>query len=162
LVPGWGGTQRLPRLIGASRALDLILTGRTLNGRQALKLGLVDVVAPAEGLDRAAFLEARRLADGGRPGRPRWGLLDRWARAPAASVPHGTAARAEADRRALPRSARRDRSRALRPVPLARRGADPRGRPVRAPAGGRCLAIAGEDLPGHPRGRVERRLRRAA
>ncbi|MGV3347011.1 fatty acid oxidation complex subunit alpha FadJ [Enterobacteriaceae bacterium LUAb1] len=48
LLPGSGGTQRLPALIGASKAVDLILTGRTLRARQAQKLGLVDeVVAPA-------------------------------------------------------------------------------------------------------------------
>jgi len=42
LVPGYGGTQRLPRLIGPSRALDMILTARTLDADQALAAGLVD------------------------------------------------------------------------------------------------------------------------
>ncbi|MTD28754.1 fatty acid oxidation complex subunit alpha FadJ [Erwinia sorbitola] len=42
LLPGSGGTQRLPRLIGASTALDMILTGKTLRARAALKCGLVD------------------------------------------------------------------------------------------------------------------------
>ena len=46
LLPGSGGTQRLPRLIGASVALDMILTGRTLRPRQALKCGLVDDAVP--------------------------------------------------------------------------------------------------------------------
>jgi len=62
LIPGWGGTYRLPRLLGAARALDLILTGRTLGARQALKLGLVDAVVPLEGLETAARAEALRLA----------------------------------------------------------------------------------------------------
>lgn len=42
LVPGWGGTQRLPRLIGLAPALKMILSGQTLSGREALKYGLVD------------------------------------------------------------------------------------------------------------------------
>jgi enoyl-CoA hydratase len=49
LVPGFGGTQRLPRLIGRGRALELILTGRTLEAHEALSWGLVNrVVAAAE------------------------------------------------------------------------------------------------------------------
>lgn len=52
LLPGAGGTQRLPRLIGVSKALDMILTGRQLRAKQALKLGLVDeVVAESQLLD---------------------------------------------------------------------------------------------------------------
>lgn len=46
LLPGSGGTQRLPHLIGASRALDLILTGKKLRAKQALKLGLVEEAVP--------------------------------------------------------------------------------------------------------------------
>ncbi|MBM7343996.1 fatty acid oxidation complex subunit alpha FadJ [Pantoea coffeiphila] len=46
LLPGSGGTQRLPRLIGASVALDMILSGKTLRPRQALKCGLVDEAVP--------------------------------------------------------------------------------------------------------------------
>ncbi|HEY3174539.1 MAG TPA: 3-hydroxyacyl-CoA dehydrogenase NAD-binding domain-containing protein [Candidatus Polarisedimenticolia bacterium] len=77
LIPGWGGTQRLPRLVGLTRALDLILTSRSLTGRQALRLGLVDAVVPAEGLESAALSEALRLAAGGGARRPAWPLLDR-------------------------------------------------------------------------------------
>jgi len=50
IVPGWGGTQRLPRLIGLPPALQMILTGRSLSAREALRAGLVDVVVPAERL----------------------------------------------------------------------------------------------------------------
>jgi 3-hydroxyacyl-CoA dehydrogenase/enoyl-CoA hydratase/3-hydroxybutyryl-CoA epimerase len=46
IVPGWGGSTRLPRLIGIAAGLDLILTGKTVSGRQALKLGLVDALLP--------------------------------------------------------------------------------------------------------------------
>ncbi|WP_411706231.1 fatty acid oxidation complex subunit alpha FadJ [Edaphovirga cremea] len=46
LLPGSGGTQRLPRLIGASKALDMILTGKQIRARQALKMGLVDEAVP--------------------------------------------------------------------------------------------------------------------
>ena len=45
LIPGFGGTQRLPRLIGAGRALDLMLTGRQVSAEEALGLGLVNFVA---------------------------------------------------------------------------------------------------------------------
>lgn len=46
IVPGWGGTARLPRLIGAVNALDLMLSGRAVDARQARKLGLVDDLTP--------------------------------------------------------------------------------------------------------------------
>ena len=42
IVPGWGGIKRLPRLVGAPAALDLMLTGKTIDARRAKKLGLVD------------------------------------------------------------------------------------------------------------------------
>ncbi|HEY2737484.1 MAG TPA: 3-hydroxyacyl-CoA dehydrogenase NAD-binding domain-containing protein, partial [Thermoanaerobaculia bacterium] len=46
ILPGWGGSTRLPRLIGVPEALDLILTGKTVAGRKALKLGLIDALLP--------------------------------------------------------------------------------------------------------------------
>jgi len=54
LIPGWGGTVRLPRLIGLTQALPLILTGRMLNGRQARSKGLVHDVVPREAFDAVA------------------------------------------------------------------------------------------------------------
>lgn len=66
LLPGSGGTQRLPRLIGVSNALDMILTGKQLRPRQALKLGLVDEVVPQSILLAAAV---ERVAKGRQPSR---------------------------------------------------------------------------------------------
>lgn len=50
LIPGYGGTQRLPRLIGPSAALKLLLTGERIDAAEALRLGLVDEVVPASDL----------------------------------------------------------------------------------------------------------------
>ena len=52
--PGWGGTVRLPRLIGALQGLNLILSGRTVSGKAAAKMGLVDVAVPKRQLAHAA------------------------------------------------------------------------------------------------------------
>ena len=53
ILPGFGGTQRLPKLIGLSRSLDLILTGKPVSGKKALQIGLVDACVPE------AFLEEK-------------------------------------------------------------------------------------------------------
>ncbi|MFA1261359.1 3-hydroxyacyl-CoA dehydrogenase NAD-binding domain-containing protein [Xanthomonas axonopodis pv. fascicularis] len=57
IFPGWGGSARLPRLIGAPAAMDLMLTGRTVSAKAARAMGLVDkVAAPAVLVDAAASL----------------------------------------------------------------------------------------------------------
>jgi enoyl-CoA hydratase len=64
IIPGGGGTQRLPRLIGAARAKEIILTGRQVKAEEALRIGLVDEVVPAaEVIDRARA-KAAELARG--------------------------------------------------------------------------------------------------
>ena len=51
IIPGWGGTQRLPRLVGLPNALDLILSGRSIDGKKAVKMGLADNLVAREFLD---------------------------------------------------------------------------------------------------------------
>src|SRR5450755_1363326 len=64
LLPGAGGTQRLPRLIGIAEALDLILSGKSVRAGKAKKLGLVDEVVPPAILLEVGCTRARALADG--------------------------------------------------------------------------------------------------
>jgi enoyl-CoA hydratase/carnithine racemase len=64
VIPGGGGTQRLPRLIGESRAKDLIFTGRRVEATEALSMGLVNRVVPAASVMTTAFELARELASG--------------------------------------------------------------------------------------------------
>jgi enoyl-CoA hydratase/carnithine racemase len=64
LLPGNGGTQRLPRLIGRSRALDLMITGRTVTPREAYELGIVDALFPASELHAKTLEYAEKLAAG--------------------------------------------------------------------------------------------------
>jgi len=54
IQPGWGGSVRLTRLVGPIVAMDLILSGRTVDGKQAAKLGIVDAAVPKRHLERAA------------------------------------------------------------------------------------------------------------
>jgi enoyl-CoA hydratase len=63
LIPGYGGTQRLPRLVGQSRVLKLLLTGEMIDAQEALRIGLVDeVVPPARLLERGRELANSILA----------------------------------------------------------------------------------------------------
>ncbi len=64
LLPGAGGTQRLPALIGAQAAIDLILGGKSLKAKKALKLGVVDELVPAPILLPIALKRAAELASG--------------------------------------------------------------------------------------------------
>jgi enoyl-CoA hydratase/carnithine racemase len=66
LIPGFGGTQRLPRIIGPSKAAELILTGATITAEQALPLCLVNRVVSAQDLLRTAQEMARLITGTGR------------------------------------------------------------------------------------------------
>ncbi len=63
IIPGGGGTQRLPRLVGRGRALEMILTGARIDAREAWRIGLVERVVPAADVLAAARELARTLAE---------------------------------------------------------------------------------------------------
>ncbi len=62
VIAGFGGTQRLPRLVGRGAALKLLLTGAMISASEALRIGLVDEVVPAEGLSARAEALALEIA----------------------------------------------------------------------------------------------------
>ncbi|MGL5161352.1 MAG: fatty acid oxidation complex subunit alpha FadJ, partial [Plesiomonas shigelloides] len=77
LLPGSGGTQRLPRLIGVAKALDLMLTGRSVRAKSARKMGLVDdVVPPSILLQAAAELALQPKPKRSKPGGAMGWLLE--------------------------------------------------------------------------------------
>lgn len=69
IIPGAGGCQRLPRLIGVRAALDIILTGKSVRARRALRLGLIDELVPPANLRECTLGVGTRLAAGWRPTR---------------------------------------------------------------------------------------------
>ncbi len=64
VFPGWGGTQRLPALIGLQRSLDIILTGRNLDAGRALRSGLIDKIIPKELVLETGLQFAHDVIDG--------------------------------------------------------------------------------------------------
>ena len=73
LIPGAGGTQRLPRRIGLTNALDLILTGKQVRAKKALQLGLIDELVHPSILRSVAIQRAREVAEGRRKSERRAG-----------------------------------------------------------------------------------------
>src|SRR5689334_5437595 len=65
IIPGYGGTQRLPRLVGKGIAMQLLLAGEMISAQEAHRIGLVnEVVAPAELIPRAEAIAAKIIANG--------------------------------------------------------------------------------------------------
>ncbi|MGQ0814759.1 MAG: 3-hydroxyacyl-CoA dehydrogenase NAD-binding domain-containing protein [Gemmatimonadota bacterium] len=77
ILPGFGGTTRLPRLIGLTAALPMILTGKPVDAKQAERIGLVDERVPAPALYDRARTMARALAGGAQPKRRKRALTAR-------------------------------------------------------------------------------------
>ena len=65
IVPGYGGTQRLPRLVGKGRALEIILTGEPITADEAHRIGLVNRVVPQEQLLAEAHAIAAKIMENG-------------------------------------------------------------------------------------------------
>jgi len=67
IIPGFGGTQRLSRIVGASKAAELILTGDMIHAKEALRIGLVSAVVPDQDLLKTAKGLAKKIAAKGMP-----------------------------------------------------------------------------------------------
>ncbi|QKV53006.1 3-hydroxyacyl-CoA dehydrogenase NAD-binding domain-containing protein [Comamonas antarctica] len=67
LLPGAGGTQRLPRIVGVEKALEMMTSGSPVKAAEALEIGLIDELAPEGGLQAAAVALARRVVAEKRP-----------------------------------------------------------------------------------------------
>jgi enoyl-CoA hydratase len=63
IIPGGGGTQRLPRLVGEGKAMEMILTGEIINAQEAFRCGLVNQVVPADQLEAKTMEVANRIAE---------------------------------------------------------------------------------------------------
>ena len=77
IIPAWGGTTRLPRLVGLQAALPMLLTGNPASSSKARRIGLVDDVLPAAGFQDRVREWARTVADGGEPRRSPRPLMKR-------------------------------------------------------------------------------------
>src|SRR5512139_2915569 len=67
IIPGWGGTQRLPRLVGKGRALEIMLGGGNIKAQEAYRIGLVNKVVPVGSVVREAKRWAKALSMWGAP-----------------------------------------------------------------------------------------------
>ncbi|MCU1378140.1 MAG: putative enoyl-CoA hydratase [Acidimicrobiales bacterium] len=64
IIPGGGGTQRLPRLVGPAKAKEIMITGRQVRSEEALRIGMVDEIVPASEVLPRALLKAAEVAQG--------------------------------------------------------------------------------------------------
>jgi 3-hydroxyacyl-CoA dehydrogenase/enoyl-CoA hydratase/3-hydroxybutyryl-CoA epimerase len=78
ILPGAGGCQRLPRLVGSRAALDMILAGKTERAAKAFRLGMVDELVPSAILRDVTLAAAQRMTGGWRPKRKRLGGFTAW------------------------------------------------------------------------------------
>jgi len=62
IIPGWGGTQRLPRIVGPSKATEIILTGEMITAQQAMQLRLINMVVPGGEVMRQSIGLAKKIA----------------------------------------------------------------------------------------------------
>jgi enoyl-CoA hydratase/carnithine racemase len=62
IIPGWGGTQRLPLVVGKAKALDMMLFSKKINAQEALEIGLVNQISTPENLMADVFAFAEKLA----------------------------------------------------------------------------------------------------
>jgi len=69
IITGWGGTQRLPRLIGRARALEILVTGLRLSANEAHEWGLVTRITPANAVVSEAIREVRTMSSRSRSSR---------------------------------------------------------------------------------------------
>lgn len=67
IIPGWGGTQRLPRLVGSAKAAELILTGDNITAQEAYRINLINKVVPGGEVLKTAKDLARKIASKGAP-----------------------------------------------------------------------------------------------
>lgn len=65
IIPGWGGTQRLPRVVGKGKAIEMILTGDIINAQEAYRINLVNKVVPATAVVKEAMGLAKKITEKG-------------------------------------------------------------------------------------------------
>jgi 3-hydroxyacyl-CoA dehydrogenase/enoyl-CoA hydratase/carnithine racemase len=117
LLPGGGGTQRLPRLVGLQAALDMLLTGKNIRASKAKRMGLVDQTTMPWGLQDAAVTTCRRLISGELKRVDRRDRLDPQGKVMEAALQDNAAGRAVVFRQA--RATVMDKTLGLYPAPLA-------------------------------------------
>ncbi len=122
VIPGAGGTQRMPRLVGIATALDLVLAGKTVKPKKALAIGLVDESVPAPLLLTIARARALALADGERLRPAASGVVDQLKKDPQATLQKLALEENFLGREVLFRKARRqllEKTRGHYPAPVA-------------------------------------------